>query len=844
MQNATEPTTSRARSSTLVSTDILEHRINNLPIPLSSFIGRVREIAEVKRLLGTSRLVTLTGAGGCGKTRLAIQVANDLTDSFNDGVWWVELAALADETLVAQAVAQTLGVREVPVQAMSETLVNFLLTKELLLVIDNWEHLISAGARFAEQLLRSCPNLRILATSREPLAIQGEVVYPLTSLGLPRTDAALNQVLQSEAVRLFIERAKAVKPDLHLTEEKARLVAEICGRLDGNPLAIELAAARIKVLKIEHIAQRLDDRFNLLTTGNRTALPRHQTLRATIDWSYNLLPEDARILLRRASVFAGGFTMNAAEEICSDERLSSQEILNVLTRLVDQSLVVVDEQDDDERYRMLQTIREYAREKLLAAGESTRVQNRHLHFFLRMAEKAEPQLQLADQIYWLNRLERDHDNLRAALGWALDRKTAERTAERAESGMRLAGALEWFWYSHSYLIEGRKWLQQALAQSEGISLAARAKALCAAAHLALAQSDVEKVIRPLLDECLDLYRQLNDKMGTAFALLLSGWLEWSYGDAAQSTSLDEQSLELSRQIGNKPGIAHALQNLAQHEFFHGENNRARVMFEEGLGLYRELRNQWGIGIQLKYLSHVATNLGNYEQAKEFASESMAAFRQVGDKRQVALALYAMALATHSEGNERTAREMLAQAVPVIYETQDAYHLVCCLLALGGIACTEEDYERAARVFAAADALSQSMDVHFLIQPPDLTQNLSSTRAQLSDTAFAKASAEGRAMTLKQAIEYALETTPREQRSHSATPRQSGKQEFGRLTSREQEVAALIGQGESNREIAEQLVLSERTVESHVTNILNKLGFKSRAQIRKWAVQKELVKRGT
>ncbi|HEX9076869.1 MAG TPA: BTAD domain-containing putative transcriptional regulator, partial [Anaerolineae bacterium] len=360
-----------------------EARLTNLPIPLTSFIGRKREMAEGKRLIASQRLVTLTGAGGSGKTRLAIQIATDLVDAFRDGVWWVELAALTEGALVPQAVAQALGVREVPNQPLSETLVHFLHARQLLLVLDNCEHLVNACAELAIELLSVCPDLKVLATSREALGLTGEVAWPVPTLALPDPKQVSLQdlLMQFEGIRLFVERAVVVKPDFVVTPQNARAVVEVCRRLDGIPLAIELAAARIKILTVEHIAARLDDRFNLLTTGSRTALPRQKTLRATIDWSYDLLIPETQKLFRRLSVFAGGFTLDAAEAVCTDESLERSTVLKELSRLVDRSLVLVEQQDRTERYRMLETIRDYAYGKLVELSEADEIRKKHGRFF-------------------------------------------------------------------------------------------------------------------------------------------------------------------------------------------------------------------------------------------------------------------------------------------------------------------------------------------------------------------------------------------------------------------------------------------------------------------------------
>jgi non-specific serine/threonine protein kinase len=395
----------------------------NLPISLTSFIGREREIAEVTRLLAgppsESRLLTLTGAGGCGKTRLALRVAGEALGDFPDGVWLVELAALADPALVAGAVAMAVGVREVPGRALTESLVDHLRDRTLLLILDNCEHLVAAAAGLADVLLRSCPRLRVLATSREPLGSAGETIWRVPSLTLPPLSAAdaplLEPLTRYEAVRLFVERARAAVPAFAPSAENAPALVEICRRLDGIPLAIELAAARVRVFSAAQIAARLDDRFRLLTAGPRTALPRQQTLRATVDWSYDLLAEPERALLRRLSVFAGGWTFEAAEAVAAGDGIQTHAVLDLMAQLVDKSLVIAEEQRGAVRYRLLETIRAYARDRLLEAGEAERTRDRHLAYFLGLAEEAEPRLRGAEERVTLDRLEAEHANLQAAL---------------------------------------------------------------------------------------------------------------------------------------------------------------------------------------------------------------------------------------------------------------------------------------------------------------------------------------------------------------------------------------------------------------------------------------------
>ncbi|MCI0354796.1 MAG: AfsR/SARP family transcriptional regulator, partial [Acidobacteria bacterium] len=451
-------------------------RRHNLPIPLTSFIGRVHEQAEVQRLLTTTRLLTLAGPGGCGKSRLALVVAADQVADYPDGAWLVELAALADPLLLPQAVATTLDVREEPQRPLIATLTNALQSRVLLLVLDNCEHLIDACAHLVQTLLGACPQLQILATSREALGLAGETVWPVPPLSLPdsRHLPSIEWLGQAEAIQLFVERAGAALPTFALTDENAPAVAQVCQRLDGMPLAIELAAARVKVLTVPQIAARLDDCFKLLAAGSRTIVSRHQTLRAAIDWSYELLSEQERVLFQRLAVFEGGFTLEATEGVCAGRGIEPDDILELLSHLVDKSLVVVgtQQQGREARYRLLETIRQYARDKLLGSAEAEIIRQQHAAYYLTLAEQAELKLQGLEQLAWLDRLEVEHDNLRAALRWS------QAEAQAGETGLRLAGTLGLFWYLHGHWSEGRGWLESMLTQTEGLGRTpARATAL-------------------------------------------------------------------------------------------------------------------------------------------------------------------------------------------------------------------------------------------------------------------------------------------------------------------------------------------------------------------------------
>jgi len=863
---------------------------HNLPSQLSSFVGREWEIAEVKRTLSASRLVTLTGMGGCGKTRLAIQVATGLAGDYTWGVWLVELAALRDPSFVPQTVASSLGMCEQSCCTLDETLIDFLHSKQLLLILDNCEHVIGACAQLAEFLLQACPHLVILATSREALGITGELTFHVRPFSLPepRSSLSLEALMQSEAVQLFMDRAVAVKPDFQLTSQNAAAVVQLCQHLDGLPLAIELAAARLKTLAVEQIAARLDDRFNLLTMGSRTAMPRHQTLRGAVDWSHELLTEKEQLLFRRLSVFAGGWSLEAAEAICTNRvGFVSNEVLDLLTQLVNKSLVLVQDQDGQARYRMLETIRQYARDRLLESGESNQIRDRHLDWFCKWVEEAEPHLQGPEQVAWFNRLEADYDNLRAAMEWSLEDENSAANAS-AEIGLRLAASEHWFWILRDHRSEGSVWLDRVLARNPATSALAkanRAKVLCGAGFLASWRRDLERATS-LSEESLALFRELGDERGIGRALynlalvannqedysrgrmlaeesavLLrkvgdKGNLVWSLNslgyaalrqrDYERAADFYQGALALSREIGDITSIALLLPDVGQVFQFQGEYERAIPLLEESLILLRQLNSKTGIPYTLAQLGQVALHQGDYEKAKAWCEESLSLLRELGYTESMHWPLDLLGITACRQGEYERAATFFREALALNKRFGYRQGIAENLAGLGAVAAEQGQFEPAVKLFGAAEALLDVVGTD--LGPADREQYrhcVAAVRAQLDEATFATAWAEGRAMTREQAIDYAFGlAVPSQQVTHSAhplSPRRVTKQEFGGLTPRERQVAALVAQGKSNREIADELVLSERTVENHVGNILSKLGFGSRAQIAGWVVEKGLGK---
>jgi predicted ATPase/DNA-binding CsgD family transcriptional regulator len=813
-----------------------------LPGRLTSFVGREREIADIVRLLGEVRLVTLVGAPGVGKTRLALRVAGDVVDTFPEGVWFVELAPLADPSLVPRAVATTLGVREQPGRSMLATLAEALAVRELLLVLDNCEHLVGACASLVEDLLRTCPGLRVLATSREALRIEGEAAYRVPSLGLPdpRPPAdgsdLVSHLMDYESVRLFVDRARAALPTFELTGRDAAAVGEICRRLDGIPLAIELAAARVPGLAPSQIAARLDDAFRLLAGGSRTALSRQRTLRALIDWSHDLLTEPERTLLRRLAVFAGGWTLEAAEGVCSGGGVEAPEVLDLLLALVDKSLVVAEEHGQQMRYRLLETIRQYGAEHQRAAGEDGALRTRHLDWFLALAETAWPELTGPEQGQWLDRLEREHDNFRAALAWSQE-------ASDPEAGLRLAWALYRFWWWRGHLSEGRRWLARALERDVPRRGQARARALNAAAVLARAQADYTPA-RSLFEESLAIFRELGDRWGIANALQNLGSVSLLQGDYAAAATLIDESLALWRELGDTWGIGVALGMRGALALDLRDYERAGPLLEESLALGQKLGDTWTIAGQLGILAELAREQGQYERARALL-EALSLGQELGDRGGVAWSLSQLGRVACKQGDYKEAIALCRESLRIFRERGESWGIAMCLESLARVAGATGQPEHAARLFGAAGTIREV--IGFAV-PPALQgrhlasheQNVATVRSELAEGAFARAWAEGRATSLEQAIELALAPLepagPPDRAPHPSSVVDSSSP----LTRREQEVAALVARGLTNRQVAEALVISERTASTHVTNILGKLGFATRAQVAAWAARQGLT----
>jgi predicted ATPase/DNA-binding SARP family transcriptional activator len=718
-----------------------------LPAALTSFIGRVDERRRVRSLLGTTRLLTLAGAGGCGKTRLALEVAREAESEFEGRIVWVELASLNRSELVWRVLASVLETREESATELAETVCRMLASHPRLLILDNCEHLLDRVGEMISTILQRCPLVRVLATSREPITVTGEVTFRVPSLSVPEWtvvhSTTIPALMEYEAVRLFAERAAQAESRFILTEHNASAVAQVCRRLDGMPLAIELAASRVGTLTTEQIAARLDDRFGLLKWKRRDVPPRQQTLRALIDWSYDLLTVMERVLFRRLAVFQGGFTLESAEAVCAaegsellsysgprdpclrslrserteplntrtSEDLTTDEVLELLSRLVDKSLIIFDQSEGAGRYRLLETIREYAQEQLRESGEEAPLRARHLDYFLGLAEESPGP---GDLPRWLNRLETEHGNLRVALD------TGVEFAEGGQSAMRLCAAMRPFWFHRGYFGEGRDRCAAALSlMGASVHTRERAQALRTACIMAQQQAD-SAAAREFQKESLEIWRELDDRRGIAYSIHELAIVECEQGNFTEAWRLNEESLDIFRDLGDRAGIADLLSGLGVVAFDRGDYATARQLHEESLRIRRELGQSWGICFALCHLTTVAVELGEYDMARTLGTESFAVLSNYGEPAGIAW----------------------------------------CLDGFGIMASRTGKPERGAQLMASASRIRNEIGV--TVPPGERAryeQGLSAAREPLGEDAFAVAWADGLALTTDQAISLALADTP-------------------------------------------------------------------------------------
>ena len=676
---------------------------HNLPVQLTSFIGREKEMEEIKQFVLAHRLITLTGIGGTGKTRLSLQVAADVLHQFPQGVWFIDLAPLTDPELIPETILSSLGIPQQPGLTGLQQLNDYLKNKRLLLILDNCEHLIRACAGIVNAILSNSTELTVIATSREALGVPGELIWHVPSLSMPDVNQirSVEALSQYEAVQLFIERAILAQPQFEVTNENAPAVAQICFRLDGIPLAIELAAARVRALGVDQIQKRLDDRFRLLTGGSRTALDRHQTLRAALDWSYNLLSDDEKLLLYRLSIFTGGWTLEAAEEVGAGKNdIASYDVVDLLTRLVDKSLVVL----DGSRYNMLETTRQYAFEKLAESGELEWIQSSHLNFFMKLAEEAETGLYGSEQAYYLEQLETEQGNLRAALKWGLGSAT--------ESGFRLVSALWIFWFMHAHFVEGSQWFDQALSSSKTASAHIQMRLLIGAASNAFGQYQFERTME-----------------------------------------LSEQSLILAREQQDTWAIGMSLHHLGSVAMLQGDYKRAQLLLEEGLILTHDMKS-WNLeSIFLDELGQLSQAQGDYMNAREYQERALSLDQKQGNRWSSSYGLAHQAFLAYQQSEYDKAKLLLKQALTLAPEFNDKRMISGALELMGMIAIRQDELERAAPLIGSAESVLESIGIAFV---PEETNMINTLHDQLGEATFEKRWAAGRLMTMDQAIAFALE----------------------------------------------------------------------------------------
>ncbi len=685
---------------------------NNLPAQLTPFIGRESEVATVCTLLGRAevRLLTLTGTGGVGKTRLALEVADHLLEDYPDGIFFVSLAPISDPDLVIPTIAHTLNLWEARDQSLPDYLKSYLCNRRLLLLLDNFEQVVEAGTFLAE-LLQACPELNILVTSRAALRLHGEYEYVVPALAVPDLQQlpALEELLHYEAVALFMQQAQAIKPDFRMTTENKRIIAEICVRLDGLPLALVLAASRIKLLPPKTLLERLEHRLSILTDGPRNLPPRQQNLRNTIAWSYDLLSSEEQRLFRRLSVFVGGCALEAIEAISTALGDKTAEILNRVASLVDKSLLQQIEQEGDEpRFLLLETIHEYALEQLATNAEMETTRQAHADYFLQLAERAQSKFGGPEQTAWLERLEREHDNLRSVMRWLLEKGETQDSVHAIEMALRLGAALREFWSLHNHSLEALNFMESVLARSQGVTALVVANALSAAAHMAFIQDKNDRT-QALAEEGLRLYRELDDTEGIALSLHHLERVARTKGDLSAARSRIIESLELWRSLGNKQRIGWSLFRLARQYTQQAEYTEARSLFEESLAIFRELEYTEGIAYTLFRLAEMLfISLDDLEQVRSLLKESLMFMREVGDKDGAAICVALAGRLSLLQGDATRARVLIEDSLSKARQIDNKSAIAQYFHLLAGVAVAQSNYVEAGALYQDSLELYQKL----------------------------------------------------------------------------------------------------------------------------------------